>query len=477
VRRKLPRHTHLLTELIEAASATPAAFDIPKLDWTKMAFETWSELITQCGAWTAEQINQVLTSWSQMILDTALGLLDWTKIAGAADDLLAAITSPLTNFVNWVTSVWGGKQNAPDFINAHTITGNELIIAKHIFKDLTITDNSPSAGYVAWSACTVYYNGTNYSIAAGNTNLKYIWFDPAYPTAFQTSDTKTALTADMCLVATNDNGTATETWNKHATIIDGRHIKTGTITADELIKTEALITEYAQIQRLDAGVIDAGYLSVDRIEAGTITSDKLYSGTVMANRISAQHLRTDTAVITDQLQLADLVVTSTKLAELLGIRSAEIPVTDPDTYTVLNTKLKGEGADWTSWTDVSITFKFNAYADIKNELNKVEVDVRLEVPYGTPATKEVQVRCMYSTDGGTTWVQFGTTYSDTTADGYTHVTFTDTVLAAFNTSLWVKLQMRVYNGSSVEENTKVVGHVKNFILSERAFRSDPADVL
>lgn len=73
-------------------------------------------------------------------------------------------------------------------------------------KDSIFTDNSPQAGYVAWSQVTLRYKGQEYTIADGNTNRAYIWWDLDFPNSFQTSATPPTLTKDDVLVGYNDSG-------------------------------------------------------------------------------------------------------------------------------------------------------------------------------------------------------------------------------------------------------------------------------
>ena len=116
---------------------------------------------------------------------------------------------------------------------AELIAAHQLYVAKHFLEDAVWADDSPSAGYVAWSGAKVTYKGVTYTITDGNTNKKYIWWDYSLSkTTFQASDTKPDLTDDDFLAATNTSGVHRLVWN--ATLIDGGNIKTNTINADEL---------------------------------------------------------------------------------------------------------------------------------------------------------------------------------------------------------------------------------------------------
>lgn len=80
--------------------------------------------------------------------------------------------------------------------------------------DMTLTDNSPSPGYIAWSACSVIFDGTQYTVASGNTDKKFVYWDTGAG-SFLVADAFTPQIGRF-LVATNDNGTADEAWNKVA---------------------------------------------------------------------------------------------------------------------------------------------------------------------------------------------------------------------------------------------------------------------
>ena len=72
---------------------------------------------------------------------------------------------------------------------------------------LVITNNSPSAGYVAWTGMVVTYKGVDHNINNDNSNKKYIWWDLDNPTDLQESDTLPTLTDDDSIIIVNISGT------------------------------------------------------------------------------------------------------------------------------------------------------------------------------------------------------------------------------------------------------------------------------
>lgn len=168
---------------------------------------------------------------------------------------------------------------------AENISAQQLYIYSHQLSGITFTDNSPIAGKVSWSAGEVIYKGVTYAITAGNTALKYIWWDLTTPTAFQVSATKPTLTDDDFIVAINSSGTHRMVWD--ATLIDGGTIITGTISAeeiiahtittDEILMSGLLTYDYGggkKLQSIYGTQISAGYL---QLTSATVKDGEWYN--------------------------------------------------------------------------------------------------------------------------------------------------------------------------------------------------------
>ena len=80
--------------------------------------------------------------------------------------------------------------------------------------DLVLTNDTPTAGKITWSACRVVYDGVVTNVPTGNTISKFVYWDVGDST-FTTADSFTPQ-IDRFLVATNDAGVADEAWNKIA---------------------------------------------------------------------------------------------------------------------------------------------------------------------------------------------------------------------------------------------------------------------
>lgn len=140
-----------------------------------------------------------------------------------------------------------------------------------VLRDFTWTDNSPSAGYVAWNAGSIWYNGTEYVITAGNTANEYIYWVPE-TTVFATSNAGPA--EGSFLIAVNHSGTAKLLWNN---AIANQVIGTAWIRDAAIVEAKI-----ADLSVTNAKIVS---LSGAKIQAGTITIEGLsaYAQSVTLN--------------------------------------------------------------------------------------------------------------------------------------------------------------------------------------------------
>jgi hypothetical protein len=134
-----------------------------------------------------------------------------------------------------------------------------------------LSNNTPSAGYISWTAFNIEYNGVGYPVAAGNTNKAYVYwkYNAGVPTIV-TTDTKpveATITADDWFLFLNKLGIAMYVDN--ANVVDGSLIINGSVYA------AALAADQISTRELAAGAVIA-----ENVQAGAITADKLGIGTV-----------------------------------------------------------------------------------------------------------------------------------------------------------------------------------------------------
>jgi predicted phage tail protein/carbonic anhydrase/acetyltransferase-like protein (isoleucine patch superfamily) len=192
------------------------------------------------------------------------------------------VISGATTLRDWrgggdVTKINGGA------IEANTVSANVLRVG---LRGITLTSiqfehNSPATNQVSWSAGAVRYtndagSAATANIAAGQatwtSGVLYIYWAKGATVFTATTSLSTANQDDNVIIATYQGGTKLDA-DYGRTIIDGSSIKTRTIKATQLIETEAVITNTAQIE--DATITKAHIkdLAVDTLKiAGNAVS-------------------------------------------------------------------------------------------------------------------------------------------------------------------------------------------------------------
>jgi putative tail protein/endosialidase-like protein len=182
-----------------------------------------------------------------------------------------------------------GLNIQPADIDDFAITASKIFTKIPIVDGDSWTSDSPSANYVAWNAHTIYYNGVGYSINAGNTNLKYIWWVNA-ATSYSGSDTHPGATLNDgdFIIAVNIDGSYDLAWNADANqVIGSAYIQDLAVNEAKIAnlavstakianlavsegKIDNLAVTNAKINDLDAAKITSGFIAAARIQAGSI---------------------------------------------------------------------------------------------------------------------------------------------------------------------------------------------------------------
>jgi len=112
----------------------------------------------------------------------------------------------------------------------------------------TINNNSPSPGFISWINMNMQYLGTTYPISNGNTDKKYIYWNPALsPTTFQVSDDYPDLGDHGCIVMLNLNGQVKIVLGRSDIL--GDQIEPNTVTKEALIPS--IVTDLDKIPALE----------------------------------------------------------------------------------------------------------------------------------------------------------------------------------------------------------------------------------
>jgi hypothetical protein len=98
----------------------------------------------------------------------------------------------------------------------------------------TLTNNSPSAGYIAWGAFNIQYQGVSYSVSAGNTNLRWTWwrYSGGSPVVEAGADIPTNLTDDDLVLFGNRSGIGVRVQSTQ--YVDGDLLIDGSVLADAI---------------------------------------------------------------------------------------------------------------------------------------------------------------------------------------------------------------------------------------------------
>lgn len=186
---------------------------------------------------------------------------------------------------NWIV----GKLTAVEIDAGSIVSGyiatTRLDILQLLVSGLTLTNNSPAAGRVAWSSCSVFYDGTEYTISSGSTassSEKFIYWTVGGSTF--TSAASFTPGPTVFLIATNTAGTADVAWNKLALsgvqkdnlvfgLIEGIAIQPLATATRSL--TSAATTTIVSVSGSAGGFLSIGVI-VDANVTGTPDVDILY---------------------------------------------------------------------------------------------------------------------------------------------------------------------------------------------------------
>jgi hypothetical protein len=149
----------------------------------------------------------------------------------------------------------------------------------------TLSANSPSVGWISWTAFNVSYNGVGYSVPAGSTNKKWTWwaYSGGSPT-IEASDTQPSLTPADLLLFLNKNGVPVLV--PTASMVDGSVLVNGSVLADAIGANQISAGKLAA-GAVEAASIAAGAVSTGALAANAVTADKLAANSVTADKIAA----------------------------------------------------------------------------------------------------------------------------------------------------------------------------------------------
>lgn len=179
----------------------------------------------------------------------------------------------------------------------------DMHVGMPLLTGYTISNNTPSAGYVEWSSLHIVYNGTDNAITDGNSNDTYLYWDPTVSsTTLQTSNTKPTLGASAALVFVNNSGIATVAVG--ATIppaignasVDSAAIIAGAVGNTALasgavqsgnIASGAVTSAALGSSSVTSAAIATGAVGSSALASGAVTNAALASGAVESGNLAA----------------------------------------------------------------------------------------------------------------------------------------------------------------------------------------------
>lgn len=233
----------------------------------------------------------------------------------------------------------------------------------------TFTNNSPATGKVSWNAHHLFYNGTDYSILAGETGVSsngdaiYIWWDNGantYNSSAAGDHPSDLMGAGDFIIAVNTNGFVTMAWNSIANQVIGS----------------------AYIQKA----------AINDLHVNELSASKLTAGSVM----------------TPGVKIGGVDTLSTPVAASLYITADSIGYWD--------------GSAWQSLIKNDGTWKFGGDANAYIEWTGTQLNIKGSIVQ-SPAGTTFPVPCWRGTyAAGTTYYRGDVVYSDGTSWIYINTT-------------------------------------------------------
>ncbi|MHB1453914.1 MAG: hypothetical protein ACYCYM_08215 [Saccharofermentanales bacterium] len=197
--------------------------------------------------------------------------------------------------------------------NSGRLNASQLNLSHHMIDGYVVTNNSPSAGSVAWTDLNVVYKGVTYALTNGNTNLKYLyWTMATTPSTVKTSATKPTLGADDILLFINEGGVAVKAVSS---MQSGAILLDGTINSNE-IATNAIVA--AKIfdgsvtsGKIGSGAVIAGKLATDAVASANIASGAVISGKLGTDAVGSANIASSAVTA---VKIADATITGGKIA-------------------------------------------------------------------------------------------------------------------------------------------------------------------
>jgi hypothetical protein len=175
-------------------------------------------------------------------------------------------TIPATSLIGQLVE----EQISDAAISASKINAGFLIVSDDLW-----TDNSPINGEIAWNEHDLFWNGRQYTIAAGHTANKYIYWD-SMATIYGSSNTMPDLSDTGFLIAINNDGEHQIVWKQAIAkkLIGEEMLAEGAVTATKIANAAIGSAAIAEAAILAAHIHEAA-IQTAHIKDAAITSAKI----------------------------------------------------------------------------------------------------------------------------------------------------------------------------------------------------------
>lgn len=168
----------------------------------------------------------------------------------------------------------------------------------------TLTANSPIAGSIAWSAFSIQYAGVTYTVSAGSTPNRYVWWLYNSGSPILTAGmTLPVLGSDDLLLFVNKSGIPINV--PKSTVVDGSLIVDGTIVGT------AIVAGTVHGDRIQGDTITANQIAANAITANELAADSVVAAKIKAGEVIAGKLAADSVVAAN---IAAGQITAVKIA-------------------------------------------------------------------------------------------------------------------------------------------------------------------
>lgn len=228
------------------------------------------------------------------------------------DDKFAHVLEDISWRIEQAYSIAGRNGEGKNRVYAEDLNLQD----RHFITGYTLTNNSPTAGQVAWADLHMVYNGQNYDITNGSTANMYIWWSPTTtPLALQSSNTKPTLSTGEVLLFINSGGVG-------KVMLSDTNTSLPSVLANGAVDSSAILANAVTSTAIADGAVVGAALGANAVTSGKIADGAVQRAAILAANVVTSTQLADNAVVT--AALAANAITNTKIADGALNRAGQI---------------------------------------------------------------------------------------------------------------------------------------------------------